>query len=499
MDPAPRPNSSSSRLDRALTVLLLLGAVGYSIFLYRNGSPHAAGADSSGYLNTAHLLEQGQFFGAVRAPAGHGHASFSLGAFQPLGFTVDPKVPRMAPTYPLGLPLHLLVAAQLGGWDRAALLVNVFAALGSGGLLWLLARHLGFPPAWAAVAVGWLWLCPQFVFCALQPMSDSLALLWSLAVLYPALRSRDGVGWCLACGAALALAVLVRPTNALLFLPVLAAVGFQPLRLLWLGLGGVPGAIFLGYYNYRVYGAVVTTGYGDVGSAFSTGYLLHNLGPIFRWIPGLLSPLVGAVLAWPFLPGRSTREARILAGWALLLIGFYAFYFHTGETWWYLRFLLPAFPLLILGAIAVWRKIPARTRAGQVCVLGAVLVLSAAWEIKFNRILHPVGIAAEERSYRQSADWARQHLPADSAIFCMQVSGAFYFYTDFLLVRWDQIEPAYIGPLLQVLQDQHRPVYAMLYEFERPDALPRLGGKWTELAKAGHTTVWRLDSSPASP
>ena len=192
MDSAPRPTPAPSLFARAPAVLLILGAIFYSVFLYRAGSPYAGGADSSGYLNSARLLGQGRLFAEVRGPADSAHTRFGLSAFQPLGFAMDPKLPRMAPTYPLGLPLHLLVAAQIGGWDRAALLVNIFAAVGGGGILWLLARHFQIPPVWAAVAVAWLWGCPQLVFCALQPMSDALALLYSLLVLYTALRARDG-------------------------------------------------------------------------------------------------------------------------------------------------------------------------------------------------------------------------------------------------------------------------------------------------------------------
>jgi hypothetical protein len=493
MDPAARPTPSPLQLDRVLTSLLVLGAVFYSVFLYRAGSPIAGGADSSGYLNSARLLGEGRLFGAVRQPTDSGSAHFSLSAFQPLGFSIDPKLPRMAPTYPLGLPLHLLAAAAIAGWDRAALLVNIFAAVGGGGMLWLLARYFKFPPAWAAIAVAWLWLCPLLVFCALQPMSDALALLWSLAVLYTALRTREGAGWCLACGAALAMAVLVRPTNALLFIPVLVALGFRLKSGLWLILGGLPGAIFLGCYNHEMYGAVFTTGYGDIGADLGSRFLLHNLGHFARWIPGLLSPLVCAGLALPFLAGSWTREGKVLALWVALLLGFYAFYFHTGEAWWYLRFILPAFPLLILAATAVGQKIPIRSPAAQTGLLAALVIVTAAWEMKFNRELDPVFVAEQEQSYRLSADWARQNLPATSAIFCMQVSGAFYFYTDFLIVRWELVETGDIGPLFAALQQQHRPAYAILYEFEQAAALQRLGGHWKKITAVGVTTVWHKE------
>lgn len=486
-----RPNPSPVRSDRILGGLLLLGAVAYAIFLYCHGSPIAGGSDSSGYLNSARLLEQHRFFADVRVPAGHGHADFSLGAFQPLGFVVDAKLPRMVPTYPLGLPLHLLAAAKLVGWDRAALIVNVFVALGSGGVLWLLARHFDFSRSWAAFAVVWLWLSPQMIFCALQPMSDTPALFWSLVVLYSAIRSREGSAWCFGCGMALSMAVLVRPTDALLIIPVLFGIGFRPVAWLWLILGGLPGAAFLGFYNHRVYGAIFATGYGDVASAFELRFFARSFGNICRWVPDLLSPLICLGLALPFLKRTWSRDAVILAAWTGLLVAFYSFYFHTGEFWWYLRFILPVFPFLILGAIAVLRESPAPASRWRKALLLALVAFPLFWEVRLNRRLHPVGIAGDEQTYGLSSAWARENLPASSVIVCFQVSGAFFYYTDFLLVRWDQIEKDFIPPLLKVLHDQHRPVYAVLYEFETKDALAKFGGEWDKINTVGKSAIWR--------
>src|SRR3954470_13056030 len=141
------PKSVPSSLNYVWRALVFFGAIGLASFLYRYGSPYAGGADSSGYLNSTKLLEEHSFFGTVRTPAGHGVASFSRGAFQPLGFNIEAKFNHMTPTYPIGLPLHLLAAVKVAGWERAALLVNIFSVIGSGVVLWLLARHFNFSEA----------------------------------------------------------------------------------------------------------------------------------------------------------------------------------------------------------------------------------------------------------------------------------------------------------------------------------------------------------------
>lgn len=419
----------------------------------------------------------------------------------PLGFIIHEDALRLAPTYPTGLPMHLLVASWFAGWRHAATVVNIFAALGSGLILWGLARRLGLTAGWAACALMLLWFCPLTLFASLQPMSDELALLWSLAALAAALRSREHWRWSLLAGVATSLAVLVRPTNALLVLPLALALGWNFRSYWFLFLGGLPGGVFFCYYNWKVYGHPLATGYRNVWSVFETAYAPHNLAHFACWIPALLSPLVCAVLAAPFVREARRRELAVLGLWAGLLIGFYAFYFHSGETWWYLRFILPAFPVLILVALVVlqrfWQLIPSPRWARALFV--TVLVFGAAWQVQLNRRLDVLDIPTGESYYLDTANWARRYLPPESAVFCMQVSGAFYFYTPFMLIRWDQVVVARLPALLAALRAEKRPVYAVLYDFENRAARERLGGQWKQIATVRNATVWQLETDPTAP
>lgn len=495
---APRPLSAACP-PRAGLVLLAVCFAGYAVFLALYSASYASGADASGYFNSARLLGEGRSHAVPRLPLGHGTTDFGLMAFQPLGFLMDEHKPRMAPTYPTGLPLHLLAASWIAGWQHAATVVNILAALGTGLILCDLARRLRLTIGWTLLGLALLWLCPQFLFAALQPMSDLLALCWSFAALYAALRSRDDWRWSLLAGLATALAILVRPTNALLVLPLAVALGTNYRGYLGLGLGGLPGAVFFCYYNWRLYGTPLTTGYGDVSTSFSPGFVPHNLAHFVRWIPALLTPLVVAALAAPWVRTARRRELAVLGLWTVLLTGFYAFYYHSGEAWWYLRFILPVFPALILAALLVGQSLWTRFRSPRraQAALTALLLLAAVWQIRQTRSLWVLDVAAHEADYLQATDWAQRHLPPESALFCMQVSGAFYFYTDFMLIRWDQVLTARRTDLLAVLATEHRPVYAVLYEFEESEALARLGGHWKPVATVGPANFWQLTSPPA--
>lgn len=501
MDPTtPRPNPAPG-LPRFAVLLLALSFAGYGVFLARYTASFAAGSDSSGYFNSARLLSEGRFHASVRVPAGQHHTAFGLMTFQPLGFIIDENAARMMPTYPTGLPLHLLAASWFAGWRHAATIVNIFAALGSGLVLWGLARHVQLSASWAAAGLVLFWFCPLTLYASLQPMSDLVATLWCLAALYAALRSREHWCWSLQAGVGVSLAVLVRPTNVLLMLPLALALGWNFRRYLPFVLGGLPGGVFFCFYNWKAYGSPLVTGYGDVSTAFSTGFVLPSLAHFAWWIPALLSPLVCAALAAPFISSVRCREFAVLGLWAGLLTGFYAFYVFSGETWWYLRFILPAFPVFLLAALVVlqqvWRRLTIPLAANL--VLAAVVAFGVVWQTRLTRRLDVLNIPVGEAHYLDAANWARDHLPPESALFCMQVSGAFFFYTPFLIIRWDQALASRMTELFALLQEQKRPVYAVLYDFEKTDAFARLGGRWKPIATVGRATVWQLETGPAAP
>lgn len=472
-------------------MLLVLFVLGYAGLLRLYTSPYAGGSDSSGYLNSAAFLLKGQLSAAKPALAGHAPGEFAIGAHQPLGFVARTGTDEMAPSYPLGLPLHLVAFSWIAGLDWAAIPVNICSALAAGALCYLLARRLDLPrgPALAGAVV--LLFCPLFLFAAIQPMSDLLALTWTLAALYAALRAREGWRWGVACGVAVAIAVLTRPTDLLVVIPVMVALGRDWRSYLWVGLGGLPGAVVLGFYNHAIYGSAFSTGYGNIWSAFSGEFAVHNFPFFACWIPGLLTPLVLVALLAPFRAIARRREVAALGAWAVILTGFYGFYYHSGETWWYLRFILPAFPALIVISLVVLHSFPAMSARKSVGVV--LLVFALGWELtlcdRFNLIYNKSG----EATYLDAANWSRSHLPPNTVIICMQVSGALYYYTDFLLLRWDQIDPSRIPSLIAALREAHRPVYAILYQFEEADAKARMGGRWQKVTKIRNATIWQVE------
>ena len=73
-------------------------------------------------------------------------SEFGAGTFQPQGFMIRDESGLMAPTYSVGLPLHLALATLSAGMKHAVALVNVLAALSAGALMYASCRHLQLKP-----------------------------------------------------------------------------------------------------------------------------------------------------------------------------------------------------------------------------------------------------------------------------------------------------------------------------------------------------------------
>ncbi len=476
--------------------LFLSGLVVYAFFLIRHVGAHAGASDSSGYLNNARLLAAGQTAIPQRIPTGIDAAQFDSFTFIPLGFRPMPEA-TMAPTYPIGLPLVLLATAKIAGWELAPPLVMVISALLAVALMIPLGRAAGLASSWATVGALLLATCPLTTFMSVQLMSDIPATLVGMAAVWSAWRSHTRLPWALAAGACLALGVLIRPTNLMLILPVAVCLGLDTRRWLLLGLGAFPGALLQLLYNSEAYGNPLASGYGDdLSTKFSFEIMPATLAHYVRWLPVLLTPVGIFAVLLPWI-GSRTRFAWVLIAWTVPFLAFYAGYWHTHEWWWYLRFLLPAFPAIIIGGLWVMHKLWVRLLAPRLpgplvarsCGIAAILVIlvhAAFWHHRLNA--HLIGLG--ESVFPESCTWAREHLPANAIILTEQTSGALIYYTDFSLVRWDSLNLERFARLTAVAGK--RPLVAALFPHEVQSALaPRLPGRWQEIGAVRHVTFWQ--------
>jgi len=464
----------------------------------------AGGPDSAGYLLNARLLSRGEVRGAIRALPEPPPDSLPAYTYVPLGFNPAGDGRTMLPVYPMGLPLLIAGAAGLVGWSWAPGVVLGLHALAGLGLVLALARAAGLEAPWSLGPVLLLAASPLYLFLSVQALSDVPALVWTTAAVLAAWQSRARPALALASGLALSLAVLVRPTNLLAFLPVGLALGLGARRWLALLLGGLPGAAFWALVNRAAYGHVLATGYGYMADHFGLAYLPVTLLHFLTWLPVLLTPLVLLAAGLPWVRRCPPRLPAVLATWALAYLGIYAVYVHTHETWWYLRFVLPAFPPLAVAAVLVARELAARfarPRPGWWLAAAAAGIVACGG--LGTRHLHANRGGRYERVYPALAAWLQQHLPANAVVAAMQASGALDYYGPFVVFRWDVLQPEDFRRLGAACDAAGRPVYAVLFEFEREgDHRARfdhsLGTGWTPIGAVDQAAIWRREPAAAA-
>jgi hypothetical protein len=493
----PNPaNPPAPRWFAGLAVFVLLG---YGTFLSVYFSSVAAGSDSSGYLNAAHLLAHGQLTAPQRDFSGL--TASSATQFQPLGFIAEPNRARLVPSYPLGLPAHMAIASTFFGWTIGPLLVGVGSTLVAIFLMYVIARELAI--AWPLAATGAVILgaFPVTIFIAVQPLSDVLATAWVLATIFGALRARSSQRWAIATGVALSIAVLVRPTNILIFPAVVVLLSADWRAITAVALGGLPGALVLLACNAQLYGSPWRMGYGSIFEAFEASYFGSTMVHFGKWL-GLLLPglslVFGAITIGLRRVGIRIRLA--FAFWFFTPVIFYAYYEVSGQTWWCLRFILPAVPALILSSLFSldyflaprprWLKI-----ASTVIALWAI-GLSTFWTREFHTLLSKT----YEQAYAELGHWSHDHLPANTVLMANNESGALYYYTSFPILRWDQMSAAEFAQHAALLKRAGRPLHVITTEAEENHVLTqRIPARWKKITNLAQRSIWRYEGPTATP
>jgi hypothetical protein len=483
----------SRRRDRSLLlaggVLLAL----YGLFLLRHAAFAAGGSDSSGYLNTARRMGAGALVARPRSLDRLGLPDPQAVACIPLGFVTGPRPGTMAPFYPVGFPAHVLTAAAIAGWKVGPYLVSPIAAIFSLLLCYRLGRDLGLSRwtclAAAAVLAAW----PVFLFQALQPMSDVVATFWCLTAILAARRAQARSAWALAAGAAFGIAVLVRPTDALLLAPLAFALPISRRCLARFAAGGAPFAVWLAVYNRLCYGNPLRSGYGVVGlsEAFASSHFPPRVAYYGTHLFQTLAVVVPiAWLAVSIDRRVAVRDRALLISWFGVFFLFFCFY-GPYESFIFVRFLLPGMPALILGAALVverWSHMSGAIRFAPMAIL--VLVLAA--EVRATRRLGVLGVIEGQSIYPEACRWAQTRLPPGTVLLAAQVSGALEYYTDATYLRYDWLDAESFGRL-QSERKLAGGCFALLFDNELEDFHKHVPGRWVEAGKLREVGLWKLE------
>jgi hypothetical protein len=491
---------------RVLPWLVLFGYAGY---FSQHVDATAGPNDSGGYLNSAKLIASGHLTAGPRFIFGGGAGERDFTPYLPITFHAHED--RMVPEYPVGWPLEVAVFGKVFGLQRG-LPVLIVAQLLLGVLLTQrIGKATGLPTAWAWLGAGIVAFSPVYLFEALQPVSDGPALVWVTAAVYWAWLSRDRVGYAWWAGAATALAVMIRPSNLLCVVPVLICLSGSWRRLLYWALAGLPGALFLAWYHQSLYGSWHTTGYGDISDGIGLRFAPLTVRSYAVWLPEFLTPLVFLGLAIPFLRSVPPRVRVLLASWVAVFMAFYAVYWCTWDSWFNMRFVLPAFPPMIVAALLVTRAIALRLKwplfapipTPRVVIASTVFAAAALGFVIARTWSRDVTYWMGSNHKPQiAAEWVRDHAPANTVVFAKHLTGSLFYYTNLPFVRLDH--PIAQEPeLYRRIAATGRPIYALTCHWETRDyhwesgrngsGYPDLPGAWERVAVLceGEMMVWR--------
>jgi hypothetical protein len=420
----------------------------------------------------------------------------------------------MSPTYPIGLPLHMAAGALIAGWDYGPFLVSPAAAVVSLVLIYLVGLELGLPRGFSIAGAVMLAASPTLIFMALAPMSDVTATCWSLVAIWASLRSssRDGEGdgWGALAGAAFGMAFLVRPSNILLLIPILFSLRLKPRTILFFLLGGLPLAAVFFAFNVTAYGHPLQTGYGATAhfDLMTTTGFTARFNHYVYWLAMTMSPLL--LLGWLGVAadGRVYWRVRaLLVAWFGAFLLFYSCY-DIYDDWWYTRFLLPAFPAMILGALLTVRDVAGlfkrpiseRNRARLSWVVLAILLAAVFGSARhYIKRFDIFSVGAGESVHSASCRWADKIIPSQALVVSMEQSGALKFYTRRPTLRWDLVTPDQWQLLKNRAAERGYEWYALLQPHEVEDAQKRLTGKWVQIGKLRHMSLWRIETTSGSP
>jgi len=434
-----------SRHSRALPVVMAIALIAFA-FAWNTWT--IGGSDSHCLAAQARAFASGQAHVstqlAVDAPWPDATRTFAPVGFHPHAGGSGRFVPVCSPGYPALLaPLLWVSALAPFAVPPVAAVICVWAtARLSRALDGALSAVLG-PLIFATT--------PVVLYQAVQPMNDVpvAAFVASAAALAMTPPMRPGLA-----GALLGLAVLCRPNLAPLAVPFLVALpASSRARFLCFML---PAIALVPVLNTVVYGAPLTTGYGDVGDLFSLGHVGTNVTRYSAWLlatsPALLLGALAPLVLHDPARARSARLAVFLLALAAVVVACYLPYLPF-DTWWYLRFLLPAMPVLAALAAAVVTRVG--TRVGAYGSTIAVMVaMIAAWHGLTTAHRRAVfAIAVLEQRLHTTAEIVGEAYP-DSVAIAIQPNGAISYQLQRPVVSWDSLMPRSLDQAVRWLESR---------------------------------------------
>ena len=471
--------------SRRLAVAAL--ALGLGFYGYFYGTKVASGSDSWGYLSATELMLAGNLKVDVSfakdAPWPYARRSFAPLGFRPAVSEIDWS---LVPTYSLGLPALLAIAKKIAGHQAMFWVVPL-----TGALLVVATFGIGMRMASPGAAVVGAWLVatsPTVLFMIVSPMSDlPAAAFWATGFYFLLGRSATAV---LVSALAASVAIVIRPN----LVPLAGVMGlYLVLRrhqsrrttlvhaLIFVA-GLLPAIGAVAWFNNRLYGSPLASGYGTLSEFLDPSNIAPNLRLYLGWLietqtwivlAGFVAIAVPSRKLWPAAPDRRTIAAMaafVGTVWASYLL------YVVFDAWWYLRFLVASFPFVLLGvgAVAAW-LVRDRPLGMRLAASVTVFVLGLAG-VRLAVDRGATRLWEGERRYIAVAQMAKRLTSDNSVILSAQHSGSLRYYAGRMTMRYDEFEPEWIDRAIDWLAARGVSTYFAVEAWELAEVRQRFAG-----------------------
>src|SRR5262249_22497378 len=338
--------------------------------------------------------------------------------------------------------------------------------------IWLtftLGRRIFQEPAIALGGAVLVAASPVFLYQLMNAMSDvPVTAAWTLALVLAASRRPFGSGL------AMAATIAIRPNLA----PFAAVIvvwmwmssadrGQRRRQVTRFAAGVAPAVVGIASLNAVLYESPWVSGYGTTGDLYSLGYFGTNVATYLTWMGGVETPVVAIAAVyvaaphwWP--PLRLPFSRVLLGGTMSVMLLSYVFYQPFG-VWWYLRFLLPMWPAMMLATVAALDALVARGAASLRPIVMTAIVAALVWHhVQLARSRHVFDLGRIERRYVDVARFVADHTEPGAVVLSHQHSGSLRLYAGRLTLRYDVLDPAWLDRALTLLQSVGRRPYLVL-------------------------------------
>ena len=470
-------------LRRLITPAAVLLALCPAIAGIARNSWTAGGADQYAYVSQADLWLQHDL--TVQVPlAATAPWPEPVLTFMPHGFRPAVSGAVLVPVTAPGLPLMMAGVKRIAGHCAMFLVTPLSGAL----LVWMtfaIGRRLdsdalGLASAWLVAT------SPAVLAMLVSPMSDvPAAAFWAVAMYFTLGRSTHAA---LFAGLAASMAILIRP-NLTPLAAVLVIWRFwsgqrvegrgqpgsmaQPFKaVIPMIAGTLPGCLFIAWINNALYGSPLASGYGSLSALFSVSHIATNVERYGKWLVESQTPLAVVGIAALFVPlkmiwrtSAQQRAAWLLGATVIVVWSLYVIY-TPFEAWWFLRFLLPAWPAMCLGTAAVLVPL-AHARVVALRVLAYVLLAAVGAHTVYYASTHGAFPTGEgEHRYVSVAKIVEEATDPSAVIFTGQHSGPIRYYAGRTILRFDYLDRAWLDRAVAWLHAQGRRPYFLLEEWE---------------------------------